>query len=289
MQLTLAVTGADDVLQVEVGSGAQVDDVKAVAAAEMEVSPGRLEISYKNEVLPDDALLSDVGVEDEDLMALRVLPAEATGSAVGYSQQEGQLQQQGQRRSRGGLGERIRRSLRASLPRVSEEERQRQRYIESQISAQNISENMARAFEESPESFVRVLMLYIDTEVNNVPVKAFIDSGAQTTVMSRACADRCGIMRLVDSRFAGVAVGVGSAQILGRVHIAPIKIGTQLYNCGFSVIDGAQDIELLLGLDMLRRHQAMIDLRNDCLHIGEPEELVPFLSESETPEYARHT
>jgi DNA damage-inducible protein 1 len=36
--------------------------------------------------------------------------------------------------------------------------------------------------------------------------------------MSKSCAERCGILRLVDKRFAGVAVGVGSSKIIGRIH-----------------------------------------------------------------------
>ncbi|GAU13419.1 hypothetical protein TSUD_127150 [Trifolium subterraneum] len=155
-------------------------------------------------------------------------------------------------------------------------------YGDLTVNERRINENWEAALKHNPEAFARVVMLYVDMEVNGVSMKAFVHSGAQSTIISKSCAERLGLLSLLDKRYRGVAHGVGQTEILGRIHVAPINIGNIFYPCSFLVLDSA-NMEFLFGLDMLRKHQCIIDLKENVLRVGGGEVSVPFLQEKDIP------
>lgn len=165
-----------------------------------------------------------------------------------------------------------------------------QKKFEEKIRLENIDEQYISCRENYPEAFGSVIMLYVDIEINNKPIKAFVDSGAQMTIMSKRMAQECGLDHLIDERFQGEARGVGTAKILGKVHIAQMKFGTSIFPISLTILESG-DVDFLLGLDMLKRYRCHIDLAKNCLRIegfGGSEE-VTFLSENSLPENAKGT
>ena len=134
-------------------------------------------------------------------------------------------------------------------------------YFGEKIRLENVHTQYEQMMNEYPESMGNVLMLYVSAEVNKVKFPCFVDSGAQTTIMSSAFAEKCSLLHLVDKRFHGVAVGVGTGKILGRIHCADIVIAGCHFPCTFTVMDsngkglGDKNMDMLFGLDMLKRHR----------------------------------
>jgi len=164
-------------------------------------------------------------------------------------------------------------------------------YFGERIRKKNVQDQYRQMMEEFPESLGRVLMLYIDAKVNDHPIQAFVDSGAQSTIMSSKCAEKCEILHLLDDRFAGTAVGVGTGKILGRIHIAQMQISDHYFPCTITIMDseeglGDKNMDFLLGLDMLKRHRCNIDLAKNALvfRVGDAFLEAKFLHEKDLAE-----
>ncbi|CAE6477245.1 unnamed protein product [Rhizoctonia solani] len=283
MRLSFA-TDTGEIYAVEVDDAMEVESLMALLEAECGIPVGEQSISLNGRELNDPkATLANAGVQNDAMLHLRRKVVVA-GRTAAHDEEMMRLQLLGDPN--------LMRQLRENQPELADaiqndpqrfgellrqhRERQRdaelaqqreiaalnadpydveaQKRIEEAIRQQAVLENMEHAMEYSPEFFGRVIMLYIPVEVNGIKVKAFVDSGAQQTIMSPECAEQCGLLRLLDKRFAGIA-------------------------------KGGRDVDLLFGLDMLKAHQACIDLERNVLRIQGRE--VRFLSEHELPDKAR--
>ena len=156
--------------------------------------------------------------------------------------------------------------------------------IAEEIRQKNVEANRAAAAEFTPEMFAKVTMLFVPVKVNGHPVNAFVDTGAQTTLINLPCAKRCGLMHLLDRGYAGVAYGVGTQRIIGRVHVANLQIGAKDFlPSSFNVVEN-EPLEMLLGLDTLKRHRCVVDLDRNSLCIGSSGNSVAFLEGGEIPD-----
>ena len=120
-------------------------------------------------------------------------------------------------------------------------------------------------------------------------LRAFVDTGAEVTVLSAEAAQRAGLLHLLDRRYAGRATGVGSCRVLGRLPAgcATLVLGRE---CGrkagggdgednaiampcpqLIVLEetGTEGVDLLIGLDILEEYGASISLRGCTLTLDQ--------------------
>ncbi|CAA6670118.1 unnamed protein product [Spirodela intermedia] len=321
MKITV-MTPDEQFITLDVDADESVENVKALLEVETGVSTQQQQLHFSGKEMRNSDSLSTIGVKEGDLLMMLSLASSRVsdndlsfnpdGSAVNpgalqrhiqsNSQMMAQLLQNDPTLAQVILGNdldvlqnllRERHQQKLALQREQEEELALMYADPLNVETQKklkllfgrlkgIDENWEAALEHNPEAFARVVMLYVDMEVNGVPLKAFVDSGAQSTIISKSCAERCGLLRLLDQRYKGIAVGVGQSEILGRIHVAPLKIGNIFYTCSFTVLD-ASNVDFLFGLDMLRKHQCIIDLKENVLRVGGGEVSVPFLQEKDLP------
>jgi hypothetical protein len=107
-----------------------------------------------------------------------------------------------------------------------------------------------------------------DASSKLTPLQTYVDTGAQVSVLSYQAAQRCGLLHLLDRRYSGHALGVGSCRVVGRLPAGCclLFLPNNHILCGpaITVLEHTNPgVDLLLGLDFLRDHQAILNLREN--------------------------
>jgi len=134
------------------------------------------------------------------------------------------------------------------------------------------------SFDEDWKDASNMKALYVLCEIAAHEVEILVDTGAEMSVISESLARQLNLLGRLDRRYQGTARGVGSATILGKVFDVPAKLGQVEFELNLSVLQ-TNSCELILGLDLMRHFQCLVDLQRNCLIFGGSGGIeVPFLA-----------
>ena len=155
-----------------------------------------------------------------------------------------------------------------------------QKKIEAHIRQERLNQLHNNAFENYPELFIPTQMLFIMGKVGKIPVEIFVDTGAQVTIISRAFAEKTNLIKDVDVKMSKIVKGVGTQTSLGQIYMFELFIEERCFILSATVLENF-DHDILLGLDMMKRHRCVIDLFKSEISFGHEQVSARFLNDNQ--------
>lgn len=158
-------------------------------------------------------------------------------------------------------------------------------YIPDPINDEKIiGKDLEKAHEMIPEFFTPIDMLYVPCSINDHYITAFVDTGAQCSIMNLETAVKCGLYDRIDTRSKSVVHGVGTQMAVGYLYNVELIFGSYVLPCNFMVLRKAPNI--IIGLNIMKAHGIVLDIKNNCLCINNDN--IHFLKQNEIEDGAWH-
>lgn len=158
----------------------------------------------------------------------------------------------------------------------NEEEKNHDKYIEHELADPIMDEKLVtqdyiKAHDETPEFFIPIKMLYISCTINDQYITAFIDTGAQISIMNLETATKCGLCDRIDTKHTSRIIGAGdqSQEAVGNLYHVEMILGQYIVPCNFTVLKKGTNI--IIGLNFMRAHKILLDVGQNMLKIGNQE------------------
>ena len=131
-----------------------------------------------------------------------------------------------------------------------------------------VESNFEMAYNNIPELLFKPDMIYVNGKFNDNNIKLFIDTGASSSVLSLDTVKKLGLYEYIDFSYNGIAVGIGTNKIIGRIHYIEIQVDDYIIPISVNVLENSEnftDFDILIGLNVLYANGIIIDTRNKCL------------------------
>ncbi len=100
-------------------------------------------------------------------------------------------------------------------------------------------------------------------------MEMLVDTGAQSSIISAPLVTQLGLSNRLNTRYQGVAAGVGRAKISGRIQnvVCAFGDGHVEFLMDFMVLD-ITELLVIIGLDQLRKYKCLVDVGSGRLIFG---------------------
>jgi len=119
-----------------------------------------------------------------------------------------------------------------------------------------------------PNLIVPYNLITIDIQINDIKLKAMIDTGCSKSVISEEVIKKCKLEDHVDLLTVNnVNTGNGTTETLGRIWILEFLINDYTVQISPSILKGEHEFDIILGIDFLSSNKIDINFskRELCL------------------------
>ncbi|RWS14203.1 hypothetical protein B4U79_17311 [Dinothrombium tinctorium] len=110
--------------------------------------------------------------------------------------------------------------------------------------------------------------VFVDAKINEIQVQVMIDSGAESSMMSRKAASHLRLFKYTDLRKSRISSGLGPVVVIGKIPPVPIEFDSHtILFMPFDVLYGVEFELIILGSDFLTWYGCQIDFDSKRLNI----------------------
>jgi predicted aspartyl protease len=123
-----------------------------------------------------------------------------------------------------------------------------------------VIQNLAKAYEEIPHTFIRTEAIFMKGYINGVEVNFLMDTGAEMSLLPLNLVEACCLTKILDRKYQGQLSGVGHDKIEGKLHYVEVVLDCGVYPCAFTVCAN-NNLPPILGIDMMYNLGINIDFK----------------------------
>ena len=147
---------------------------------------------------------------------------------------------------------------------------------ESKINQHNqLHESMYEmAMNTIPEMLIPINMIILNGELNDLPIKILLDTGASNSVIFSHAIQRLSLNELIDTESSAELRGIGTEKSLGQIWYTELKLNNNIYPISLiASTTPIKEFDMILGINFLQSYGAVLNFKTRTLLLNDKYEI----------------